>query len=676
MRRSAFLFSMLTCALVLGGCQTASMVQGPPASKVRLHSLFTDNMVIQRDAKPLIWGWADPGGVVSVAIDGQEVRVGVDASGEWRARLRPIPTGGPYTLSVRGQDEIVVSNVLVGDVWIASGQSNMQMPVKVGNYGVNNGDAEIAAADYPSLRLFSVPRVTSFEPLEDTGSDGWQVCSPDSVPAFSAVAYFFGRQLNEDLNVPIGMIHTSWGGTPAEAWTSAEALSSLPDYAPVIARMAEEIPGSGQAEEKYAAALAAWQASLDERDRGARERWFDPETPAAGWETMELPTTWESAGLTGVDGFVWFRREINLPQEWAGKDLTLRLGPINDRDRSYFNGVEVGRTESEGQADMPRVYTVPGAAVKSGSNVISVRVHDVGNVGGIYGPAEQMQIEYAYEGGFERLLLAGPWQYRVGFDVKTDPPPPPPVAQVNNPHTPMVLYNGMIAPLVPLPIRGAIWYQGESNAARAYQYRTLFSSMIQDWRVQWNQGAFPFLFVQLANFKEVKAEPGDDDWAELREAQTMALALPSTGMASAIDIGEAADIHPKNKQDVGRRLALAARHVAYGQSLPYSGPMYRSMKQEGDGIRLLFEHAEGGLMTKDGEAPKGFAIAGEDRKFVWANARIEGDSVLLSSPDVPRPVAVRYAWASNPVTNLYNQIGLPTNPFRTDQWPGITEGVK
>ena len=488
---------------------------------VSLPSVIGDNMVLQRDAKIPIWGWADEGEKVTVSFAGQEESATACAAGEWKVSLKPVKAGGPHEMKISGKNEIVVKNILVGEVWVCSGQSNMEWPVNRSN----DAEEEVAKANYPKIRLFMANHTIAAKPQDNVGGS-WNECSPETVGGFSAVGYFFGRDLHKELDVPIGLIKSAWGGTPAESWTTAEAMQADPDFKPILDRWDEAIAG-------VPAQIEAYGKSLD---------------------------------------------------EWA-------------------SAAEAAEAEGNPVPEMPKA------------------------------PADPRR----------------------------------------NPHRDSGLFNGMIAPLIPFSIQGAIWYQGESNASRAYQYRDLFPAMIQSWRDSWGLGDFPFLFVQLANFMETKPEPGDSAWAELREAQTMTLSLPKTGMAVIIDIGEAKDIHPRNKQDVGKRLALAAQSIAYGQKdVVYSGPMYESMEKEDGKIRLTFGHVGGGLEAKGSDTLKGFAIAGEDKAFVWADAKIDGDTVVVSSDKVANPVAVRYAWADNPVCNLYNKEGLPASPFRTDDWPGVT----
>jgi len=509
------------CVLFIACSMLATSVA---LAEVKLPSVISNHMVLQRGIALPIWGKAEPGEKVTVSIEGQSAKATADAEGMWQVKLDPMKAGGPFEMTIAGTETITIKDILVGEVWICSGQSNMQMTVKY----VKDYKKEIPAANYPRIRLFSAERRISSKPMFNVPG-AWSACSPETVPPFSAVGYFFGRDLHKTLDVPVGLIHSSWGGTPAEAWTSLPKLEADPKLKPIV----------------------------------------------DGWNKL----------LADYAKHFNYWRETRLV-EWYAK---------------------AEKAESLGRAipEMPVVKD---------------------------------------------------WR--------------------QNPHRPSGLFNAMISPFIPYGIKGAIWYQGESNAGRAYQYRTLFKAMIQDWREHWGQGDFPFFFVQLANYRARNPEPGEDAWAELREAQTMALALPNTGMALAIDIGEANDIHPKNKQDVGLRLALAARAIAYGEDIVYSGPMYDAMKVDGDKVRLSFNHIGGGLVAKGGEPLKGFAIAGADRKFVWADASIDGDTIVVSSEKIAQPVAVRYAWAINPDCNLYNKEGLPASPFRTDDWPGITAGKK
>ncbi len=670
-----FLLGLL--ALLIAASLPASAQNAEAAGSARpfLSPLFADNMVFQRGLRNPVWGWTTPGQKVTVRVNGKTVSAVADPGGKWIAKLDPLPVGGPYTVAISGPQSVMLNNVLSGDVWICSGQSNMEMGI--GN--VNQAETEIAGADYPQIRLFTVAKDIALEPSESLikrSSDlmgQWSVCTPQTVKTggwngFSAVGYFFGRELYKDLKVPIGLIHTSWGGTPAEAWTSREALATMPDYRPALAQIKETLAASHAVSDNYAQKVADWYVKNDPGSVSGLP-WVVPTFDASAWKTMTLPGNWEAAALPAYDGVVWFRKEFDFPVGTDIKDAVLHLGPIDDQDTTWVNGVQVGAT---GVYNTPRDYKIPASLLKPTHNVIVVRVLDTGGEGGFTGKPDQLSV--AMDEGL--ISLAGAWQYKDSLPLAKAATPVP-VRVTADQNAPTTLYNAMIAPLLPYGIKGAIWYQGESNAGKAYQYRTLLPTMIADWRARWGEGNFPFLIVQLANWQAVSPEPKEDAWAELREAQLMTWRkVPKTGMAVIIDIGDAVDIHPKDKQDVGKRLELAALAVAYDKKLVYSGPVYKAAKTEGNAVYLSFDHVGGGLVAglnnKDSGKLLGFAIAGADRRFVWADAAISGDTITVSSPQVARPVAVRYAWAVNPVCNLYNRENLPATPFRTDDWPAIT----
>jgi sialate O-acetylesterase len=650
-------------------------------------SPFGDHMVLQREKPIRVWGKADPASKVRLALGDNEAEVTADAAGKWHAEFPALPAGGPYELKITsGPENVVFQDVLIGEVWICSGQSNMEWPVR----GSLRAEEETAAADHPRLRFFKVGRKTSPEPVEQV-SGTWEVCTPQTAAPFSAVGYFFARDLQAKLDVPIGLIGTYWGGTPAEAWTRAGALEGEPEFAPILEKLASSPDLDPDAQ---AAALA----EVEKRRAQIVDPWLVPVAPKAAWlaaseklggewKDIQVPGLWESTASLNIDGVVWYRRVIELTEAQARMADRLELGAVDDFDFTYINGTLVGKTgrETKDFWAKPRSYALASSVLKAGPNVLLVRVIDHGYGGGFSGVDSQVALVLA-DGS--KVPLAGKWEYRVEASA-TLPLPPSEKAQ----YMAGYLYNGMLAPLIPYTIRGAIWYQGEANASRGEQYRKLFPTMIRNWRQDWDQGDFPFYFVQLANFRERLAEPTSSDWAELREAQAMTLALPNTGMAVAIDIGEAGNIHPRNKQEVGRRLAQIALSKDYGvtvsegwgagwpligrffeKPLPYSGPVYRSMKIENGKIRLFFDQVNGGLVSRSEGALKGFALAGEDQQFVWADAVIEGETVVLSSPQVKNPVAARYGWANNPEVGLYNAVGLPASPFRTDTWPGITAG--
>ncbi|NIA28282.1 MAG: 9-O-acetylesterase [Actinobacteria bacterium] len=664
---------ILFLLFIIAGCS----IRNKPAASIHLPRVFSDNMVLQREIKVPVWGTAKPRGRVTVQFGKQIKKTRVSDQGKWQIDLAPLTAGGPYEMKIMGQDTIIFKNVMVGEVWLCSGQSNMEMPL-AGWGKVKNYEQEIAAANYPNIRLMQIEHTIASRPATDVRAVGWNECSPATIAGFSATAYFFGRELYKDLDIPIGLLHSSWGGTPVEAWTSANSLKNNPEFTGVIQAIQDNKFDESNLLNLYREKVEKWGKIAEQRIAavgGYNHGWEKLNYNTKNWHKMKLPTLWETAGLE-VDGVVWFRKEIDIPDSWKGQDLTLSLGPINDFDVTWFNGTQVG---SIGHPVIPRIYHIPGELVKSGRNVVVVQVLDIGNKGGLYGTPKQMNLSTASK---DSISLAGTWRYKTDtlpLDLKKLPP----LADIPNvANRPTVLFNGMISPLLPFAIRGAIWYQGEANTDRAYQYRTLFKTLIRDWRSHWGEGDFPFLFVQLANFMKRKPMPSDDAWAELREAQLMALSLPNTGMAVTIDIGDAKDIHPKNKQQVGRRLALNARHFVYGEDVVPSGPIYKSMIIDSGRIHLSFDYVDGGLVIKSPGVLAipgfdfAFAIAGADRKFRWARAKIAGKTVVVWHPDIKNPVAVRYAWASNPVATLYNKADLPAAPFRTDDWPGITMEMK
>ena len=627
---------------------------------VKLPKIIWSNMVLQRDEPVQIWGWADKNEKVTVKFNNQTAKTKTKASGEWKVSLKPMPAGGPFEMEISGKNKLVLNNILIGDVWICSGQSNMQWSVSQ----AMNSEQEIAAANYPNIRLFSVPRVIQFQPVDDVSGGEWLVTTPETIGGFSAVGYFFGRELHQHLGIPIGLINTSWGGTNVETWTSAKAIGQLDEFKAVVAEL--DTLDVAKIKARVEAKFAPLKAELAKTTPGlvdGKALWASPEIDTTQWQPMKLPILWEEAGLEGVDGVIWFRKEFTLTETKDLQNVVLSLGPIDDSDITWVNGIKIGETLRK--YDEPRFYKLDSTILQPGKNVVTVRVEDYGGGGGLWGKPDDLYLQ----AGTFKLGLSGDWQYRispVNFAYN--------VTGVGPNSKPTLLFNAMIHPLLPYRIKGAIWYQGESNAGRAYKYRTLFPLMIQDWRNHWDQGDFPFLFVQLANFMQPDSQPSESAWAELREAQLMTLKLPNTGMAVIIDIGEADDIHPRNKQDVGYRLALAARKVSFGEEIVYSGPLYDSMAIEGNKIRIFFKNVGSGLMIKDKYGYlKGFAIAGPDRKFVWAKATLDGNDVLVYNETVQNPVAVRFGWANNPDDiNLYNQEGLPASPFRTDDWPGIT----
>ena len=636
---------------------------------VKLADVFGDHMVLQSGRPVPIWGWASAGTRVQVRFADQTQLAKADTGGRWEVRLNAMPVcADPRNLVVevsRGKRPLTVRDVVVGEVWICSGQSNMEFSVGKSNAA----EREIPAAQYPLIRLLTVPKHTAEQPQTEIGGTGWQVCTPETIANFSAVGYFFGRELFRRLNIPIGLINSSWGGTVAEAWTSRETLMAVPELKEIIASYDNDLLNLTELNAAYAKQMGVIEArTRDTGNTGWAKGWADFKNPEGQWKDMDLPGIWQRNEGLNFSGVLWFRKELDLPAAWVGHDLRLAIGACDKSDTTYFNNTQVGSVTMQDRPDawsFLREYTVPARLVRPGRNVITVRVHSNMDAGGMTGPAALMQLACLARPDLPPIPLAGPWRYVVEQNyglIKTPQLPPGP----GSPNVPMCLFNAMIAPLKPFALRGAIWYQGESNAERARQYQALFPAMINDWRRHWRQDNFQFLFVQLANYRATQREPEESQWAELREAQVMALQLPNTGMAVTIDIGDAADIHPRNKQDVGLRLALSALADLYKvPGVTGSSPLFCEARREKSAMRVFFKHAAGGLVCRGSEL-QGFAVAGADQKFVWAKARIEKDTVLVWAPSVPEPTAVRYAWADNPIGNLYNAAGLPASPFRTD----------
>lgn len=632
---------------------------GSLAAQVKLPTFFSNNMVLQKGIELPVWGWASPGEKVTVSLDKSKGSTKANKDGKWMVKLPSMNYGGPYQLSIQGKTSISFENVMIGEVWVCSGQSNMEFQLITSK----NGAVEVASSDHPNIRLFTVKKRISDKPQDQLEEGEWLQCSPATAAHFSAVGYFFGRALNQKLKVAVGLINSSWGGTIAETWTSEQMIGQNPDFIDQLAQLKKvNLDDYAKSIENEVKQRVGETSTVDMGTKDGQPIWAAPEHNDAAWKTMELPGYIESNGLQGVDGIIWLRKEINLTADEASQQSTLYLAKINDSDSTFINGTLVGSTKL--QADKARVYRINAGIFKPGRNVITVRIEDVGGMGGVYGNPSTLYLQT----GDKSVSLVGGWKYKVGL-VKFN--------AVLSPNSyPTLLYNAMIHPLVPFAIKGVIWYQGEGNAVRAKQYQRVFPDLIKDWRARWNQGDFPFLFVQLANYMKTDSLPVESTWAELREAQSMTLALPNTGMAVTTDVGDAVDIHPTDKQTVGIRLALSGLKVAYQQELVFSGPVYQSMNIEGDKVTLTFGQIGGGLKIKDKYGYlKGFAVAGEDHQFHWATGKLTGvNSLQISSTEVQHPVAVRYAWSNNPEdANLYNSSDLPASPFRTDRWKGITE---
>lgn len=633
-------------------------------AKVTPAACFTDNMVLQQKANATLWGTEQPNKSFTIVTswNNKTYKVVSNADGNWKIKVATPSYGGPYSIKFNDGEISTLNNILIGEVWVCSGQSNMEMPL-TGFYGdVLNLQQELAdAANYPEIRMLKIDNKTAFTPQTDVPVKwGWNICNPQTVRDFSAAAYFFAKNLYQKHHIPIGIINSTWGGTVAEAWTSGSALKTMPDFAPFV-QAAEDGMTQQKLDAKYQADLQVWLNTINKMDPSYQNGsllWATPGFDDSGWKKMSVPAYWEQSGVPDYDGTMWFRKKVKIPADWAGKDLKLNIGGIDDMDDSFFNGTEIGHSE---WFFIKRSYTIPAKLAMAGDNTIAIRVLDNGGLGGLnHGP---MTLSLASDTS-AKIDIAGEWAYQKGSELKVLPQIP---AQSNSPNRPTLIYNAMISPILPYTIKGVIWYQGESNADRATQYRKLFPLMITDWRQKWGEGSFPFYFVQIANYGATDQPPAAD-WPALRDAQRNTLSVPNTGMAVIIDIGDKNRIHPQNKQEVGRRLALIAMAKTYGDKIPYSGPVYQSQKISGNKIELAFAN---GALTAKGDTLKGFTIAGADKQFHPANATIRGNVITVISPDVANPVAVRYAWANNPACNLYNTAGLPASPFKTDDWDGV-----
>jgi sialate O-acetylesterase len=614
------------------------------ASSLSFHALISDHAVLQRDTDVPVYGVAPPGARVEVTLDDERAEAVADSAGRWEVTFAPRPAGGAHRISATSAAERVEArDVTFGEVWLASGQSNMEWTL-VDTEGAAD---EIAAASDPNLRVFTVPRVQGEEPTHDCAAH-WQPATSSTAGNFSAVAYFFAKALRS-LDVPVGMLVSAWGGTRIASWIAASDLDPGDAFAPPVEDIPYEVTTEPHVDPGNSGhALGYASADLDDTD----------------WELMPVPSYWQDHGHF-CNGAAWYRRQVEVPDAWVGRELVLDLGAVDDFDQTYFNGVPVGAIGPENPAAYaaPRRYRIDATLVKK-SNTVAVRAFDHWGQGGFAGPAGVMQLSML---GAKPLPLAGIWRFRFELELPWRRGDGTVIATA-------ALYNAMIHPLTRSRVRGAVWYQGESDTERAERYRVLLSTLVQSWRSRFNAPNLAFGVVQLPAYKQQATLPLDDDWAELREAQRSVLELAHTGLAVTLDLGDAVDIHPRRKRPVGERLGWWALAKVYGRPIAYSGPVATSHRIDGAAIVVRFDHAEG-LRARDGARLSGFQIAGSDRGFVWAPAVIDGDSVRVSHPDVPEPVAVRYAWSANPAANLENGAGLLASPFRTDRWPGVTAGV-
>lgn len=657
-------------------------------AEVRLPAIISEHMVLQQAEKVPIWGWAAPGEEVSVTLSEQTIKTVAGPDGKWMVSLNlKDSAAGPFELTVQGKNQIKIADVVVGQVWVASGQSNMQMSLGQ----TLDGEKEAAAANNPSLRVFRVPTETAREPQESSAGT-WVVVTPQSAKLLSAVAYYFGKKLQQELKVPVGLINSGVGGTPAEAWTPQKAIDSVPDLRAARERIWREADAFASAGPDFLKTFPVWLQETQRTDKASDAAAFaGVDVDTSGWQTVKLPGPIKAEGLP-THGAIWLRQEIDVADPAALKRV--RLAPHAHYESLYWNGQLVSALTYKDlpDAEMPRSFALPQGVVKAGRNIVALR---------LYSPIAPFELPGT---------LYGTVRFSPDWKVKAEYALPAPSADeiARAPKAPQLplkavysaahLYNAMIHPLVPYAIKGVIWYQGEANTPRAAQYATTFPLLIEGWREAWGQGTFPFYFCQLANNRSKQPQPGESGWAELRDSQSQALRLPHTGQAVLIDLGESGDIHPMRKKEVGDRLALIALAQDYGRTIPFSGPVYQSLKVEGNKARLSFKHTDQGLVaaplpatypvqTRENKneplvrnSPKseleGFAICGADKQWVWADAKIEGSDVLVWCDKVPVPVAVRYAWADNPNANLYNGAGLPASPFRTDDFPLSTAEAK
>ncbi|MVN76725.1 sialate O-acetylesterase [Hymenobacter sp. HMF4947] len=645
----------IRCGLAAGALLLAAI---PAAqAQVRLPRLVSSGMVLQREQPVRIWGWAKAGEAVAVTFQGKAYRATTGSDGQWRVTLPPLKAGGPYTLDIKASNELSLKDILVGDVWFCAGQSNMELPMRRVR---DKYPTEVANATNPRIRQFDVPMRYDFRgPKADVTGGSWVAATPETVLGFTAVGYFFAKEINAKYQVPVGLIKVAVGGSPAEAWLSADALKQFPKYE------AQSVPYKDSAlvantKQRENAAVGAWYKQLHQADQGeapSQPKWSAPSYDASNWATMQVPGEWaDQTPLGPVNGVLWFRKEVEVPAAMVGQPARLELGTLVDADSTYINGQLVGTT---GYRYPPRKYDFGPGVLKAGKNVVTVRLISNGGRGG-FTPDKKYQLT----AGGQTLDLRGPWQYKLGATL------PPTPGTTTFQYQPGGLYNGLVAPALPYAIKGVLWYQGESNVGRPADYYALTSSLVADWRKHFEQPNLPFLYVQLANLNAAKKEPGESNQALVRDAQRRLLALPHTGMAVITDVGEWNDIHPLDKATVGHRLALAAEKVAYGDAkVVASGPLYQAVKTTGNQALLTFGGVGSGLVAKGGGPLTGFTVAGADHKFVAAQARIEGGRVVVWSDQVVAPVAVRYAWADNPEgANLYNKEGLPASTFRTDDF--------
>lgn len=627
------------------------------SAQISMPKVFSNHMVLQRDIEIPIWGNAPVGAEITARFGNIQIKGIADENGKWMLHLPPFKAGGPYQLVVfqsgKPEQRIKFDDVLVGDVWLASGQSNMELQVQQ----AKDAAKEIKQANYPTIRFFFVAHNKSIKPEADIAGGSWQLCDSVNIKTASAVAYYFARKIHADINVPIGILQTTWGGTPVEAWTSKEMLlTSSVTHDKVIANDTVNLTHFVKDSLDL---IRFWDIVYHPQNKTDKTI-TQPSYNDAKWSEVVMPSVLKTSGIPYYEGMVWLRKVIELPADFNTETVTLHLGHPEMNYTVYINGNEICKTIWN--ASPTHNYPVPAKFIHKGKNTLTIRMAYLWGGGGFNPPAQEMYIS----DGNSQISIAGNWKYKKDLE--------PSLPRIHNyQYYPAFLFNAMIKPLIPYGLKGFLWYQGEANDSLAYNYRTLFPMMITDWRIRWKQAYLPFLYVQLPNFKKRQAEPMESEWAELREAQAMALAQPNTSMVCTIDLGVADNIHPTNKQDVGVRLALATEKSVYGKKCVASGPMFSNYKVVGNTVSISLSETGSGLKTTDNLSPREFTIAGADKQFYKATAQIQGNEIIVSSDKVTNPVAVRYAWSDNPDCNLINIEGFPTVPFRTDNWKGITQ---
>jgi len=613
-------------------------------AKVKLPALVSDGMVLQRNQNIKIWGKADPSEKINVQFLNKKYSAVADNKGDWKINLPKINAGGPYVMTI---NEITLKDIMIGDVWLASGQSNMELPMRRVKPLYED---DIKNANNPNIRFFTVPQKYNFKALQDDLESGkWEITNPQTIINFSAVAYFFAKELNQKNNVAIGIIHASLGGSPVQAWMDTNSLKKYPEYLDEAEKWKnDDLIKSTESNEQTLS--KAWYEELDQSDIGFNQHWEKFDVNDSDWKTMSVPGSWEDKEGS-FEGSVWFRKEIILTKNQADKSAFLNLGRIKDADETYINGVKVGNVTYEYP---PRWYDVPKGILKEGKNMIIVRVINGSGKGEFIADKP-----YHLEIDGQKISLEGEWKYKIGAKMEKMAP-----GQTFIRWKPTGLYNAMINPLINYNIKGAIWYQGESNTKKPQEYSDLLSTMIADWRSKWGEKNLPFFIVQLANFMEAKNQPVESKWAELREQQRqVSLKVPNTALAVTIDVGEWNDIHPLNKKTVGDRLALQALKFQ-DKNIIADGPVYESMKTDGNKIILSFKKGTDDFAQVSDL--KGFAIKDKSGIYKWAKAKIEGNKIIVWNDEIINPTAVRYDWADNPYGNLRNRTGLSASPFTTE----------